>query len=108
MFGIDIWLEWVVIAIPFIVTVGAAVLTLKLPHEKHYWKFVGGSGVIGLVFSGLTFWQLSRAAHQSVQDRYDTIAQTVKKIEDQEKPYFKSQTDLIRDQNEKIVWLQKS
>lgn len=76
---LDIFLGWFVIAIPFLLAVGATVLTLRLPHEKHYWKFVWGAVGIGLLFSGITYWQQARAASQAIADRNTAINETAKK-----------------------------
>jgi len=73
---LDIFLGWFVVAIPFLVSVGATVLALRLPHEKHYWKFVWGAIVIGVIFSALTYWQQVRTARQAVSDRDAAITQT--------------------------------
>jgi hypothetical protein len=75
----DVFLGWFVIAVPLLVTVGATVLALKLPHERHYWKFVAGAIVLGLVFSGLTYWQQIRVANQAISDRNGAIDETAKK-----------------------------
>ena len=73
---LDLFLNWFVIAIPLLVTVGATVLALKIPHERHYWKFVTGAFVVGLVFSGLTYWQQVRVARQATKDRDAAIRET--------------------------------
>lgn len=77
---LDVFLNWFVIAIPFLVTVGATVLTLKLPHERHYWKFVGAAIVVGLGFSGITYWQQIRTAKEAVADRDRAIGDTADRV----------------------------
>jgi hypothetical protein len=77
---LDIFVNWFVIAIPFLVTVGATVLTLKLPHERHYRKFVICAIVTGLAFSGITYWQQVRAARQAVNDRDKAISDTADRV----------------------------
>jgi len=77
---LDLFLNWFVVAIPFLVTVGATVLALKLPHERHYWKFVAGAVVIGLAFSGLAYWQQIRATRQAIGDRDTAIMETSKRV----------------------------
>jgi hypothetical protein len=76
----DFFLGWFVIAVPFIITVGATVLALKLPHERHYWKFVWGAIALGVVFSGLTYLQQSRAISQAARDRDTAIKDTSKQV----------------------------
>ena len=110
MGNLDIWLGWLVVAVPFIVTVGATVLAPKLPHERYYWKFVWGSVAVGLLFSGLTFWQQYRVAHQSIEDRNsamnDAAHEAAKEVKDQDLPYFNSQTKLIQELGRDIERLQ--
>lgn len=76
----DLFLGWIVVAIPFLVTVGATVLALKLPHERHYWKFVWGAIALGVVFSGLTYWQQTRAMRQAAAYRDTAIKDTAKQV----------------------------
>lgn len=77
---LDIFLNWFVIAIPFLVTVGATVLTLKLPHERHYWKFVGAAIVVGLGFSGIAYWQQVRSMGQARVDQDKAIRDTADRV----------------------------
>jgi hypothetical protein len=77
---LDIFLNWFVIAIPFLVAVGATVLALRLPHERHYWKFVWGAIVVGLLFSALAYWQQVRAAHQAEASQREAIEKTAKTV----------------------------
>ncbi len=76
----DLFLGWFVVAIPFLVAVGATVLALKLPHERHYWKFVWGAIALGVVFSGLTYWQQTRVMRQAAADRDTAIKETAKQV----------------------------
>jgi hypothetical protein len=58
----------------------ASVLALKLTHERHYWKFVVGAVIVGIVFSGITYWQQVRMARQATVDRMNAIAETSDRI----------------------------
>lgn len=77
---LDIFLGWFVIAIPFLLAVGATVLTLRLPSEKHYWKFLWGAVLVGLLFSVITYWQQVRAARLAEQNQQTAIDETAKKV----------------------------
>jgi len=77
---LDIFLNWFVIAIPFLATVGAAVLSLKLPHERHYGNFVWGAVVVGLGFSALTYWQQIRTSQQAEASQREAIATTARTV----------------------------
>jgi hypothetical protein len=75
---LDLFLGWFVIAVPFLVAVGATLLALKVPDQRHYWKFVTGAILVGLAFSILTYWQQVRVARQAADDRGSAIQQTAK------------------------------
>jgi hypothetical protein len=76
---LDIFLGWFVIAIPFLLAVGGTVLALRIPDQRHYWKFVWWAVGVGLLFSGLTWWQQYRASIQAVSDRQNAITETAKR-----------------------------
>ena len=75
---IDLLLGWFVVAVPFLVTVVAAIISLKLPSERHYKKFIGSAVAIGLVFSVLTYWQQVRMVRQAKIDQQSAITATAK------------------------------
>lgn len=77
---LDLFLSWFVIAIPLFVTVGATVIALKLPQERHYRKFVIAAIAVGLLFSIITFWQQNRALTQAAQDRDKAIKDTADRV----------------------------
>ena len=77
---VDVFLNWFVVAIPFLVTVGATVLALKLPHERHYRKLVAGAVVIGLAFSGFAYWQQIRVSQQAIKDRDSAVEETTRNV----------------------------
>lgn len=92
---LDSFLNWFSIAIPFLVSVGAVLITLKLPHERHYKKYVAGSAVIGLFFSGMIWWQQIRAAEHASEDRGKAIDETVAKISKENESKFAEQNQKI-------------
>jgi hypothetical protein len=100
---LDTFLNWFSIAIPFLVTVGAVVLALKLPNRRHYRKFLWGSIFLGVLFSGLVWWQQIRSTKQAKTDRSKAILETAEKVAKRIKA---EDAPIIRQQNDKIDALQ--
>jgi hypothetical protein len=100
VYAVLAFLNWFVLAIPFLVTVGATVLALKLPHERHYWKFVFGAIAVGLLFSGIAYWQQVLAGRQATRDRDTAITATADRVA---KETTKKVTDAVGQQYQGLV-----
>ena len=82
---LDAILGWFVLAIPFLVSLVAILLAIKVPPERHFFKFLWGLLALGMAFSGIAYWQQRRAlgaADKSQSDAVSGVRESVKQ-EDQ-------------------------
>jgi hypothetical protein len=102
---LDTFLNWFSISVPLLFALVANILALKLPSERHYKKFVGASILLALLFSGIIWWQQTRAAKQAELDRNNAITETADNTAKRVKADYEP---VIAKQNAKIDALQKS
>jgi hypothetical protein len=62
---LDVVLEWAVVLLPAILSIGGVFVSIKAPQSKHHTVWRAGLIAVGIVMSVITFWQQlrSRTAH---------------------------------------------
>lgn len=98
--------RFLIILLPLILTVGATILALRIPHEGSYiQKAVTGAIVVGLFFSGITWWIQPGANKQNAANDAYTIATSAKPASADCKTQSKLQEQQIESLNEQLAEL---
>ncbi|MGA2457337.1 MAG: hypothetical protein ABSF85_07205 [Terriglobales bacterium] len=85
----DLVLGWAVIVLPTLFAVGIEVVSKEIRDDKR-WRW--GVIVFGVILSGLTFWQQSRALKNAHRDQEDAIERTAQKVTKELAPEVAAET----------------
>lgn len=58
---LDTLLDWVAVFLPTILSIAGVLVSVKAPHSKHHTALRAGLIALGVLISGVTFWQQSRS-----------------------------------------------
>jgi len=93
---LDAILDWALVFLPTVVSAVGVFVSLRAPHSKHHRALRVSLILFGLVVSGVTFWQQSRArsAHaQEVGGLNQNLSRLLRRTDDLERDAKQSRAD---------------